>query len=153
MRRVLENVRGVRGAGRGKRALATMAAGAIALSLSLPAYGQVTAQLRAAAGYPAGNFIAPTAPAGGVVEGQHFWGCDGLQSFIRYNPADPANIDPVNTGILIPTITGPNQISLIMTKCAQVAFDGNRTVFVADYENRKGSGGTSVSGRNQEAGV
>src|ERR1041385_6399885 len=129
MQRVLANVTGVGSACRGRQALVAMGAVAIALSLSLPPHGQVTALLRSAAGYPAGNFIGPTAPGGGVVEGQHFWGCDGLQSFIRYNPADPANPDPVNTGVLIPTITGPNQISLIMSKCAQVAFDGNRTVF------------------------
>ncbi len=80
------------------------------------------------------------------MEGQHFWGCDGLQSFIRYSPADPANPDPVNTGILLTTVTGPNQISSMLTKCAQAAFDGNNTVFVADYENRKTSGGIARVG-------
>jgi len=122
------------------------AAYSIAGLMALPMLAQVPAQLRSAAGYPTGNFIGPTAPAGGLVEGQHFWGCDGLQSFIRYTPADPTNPDPVNTGILIPTITGVNQISLIMSRCAQAAFDGNKTAFMADPENRKGSGGIAVLG-------
>ncbi len=33
-----------------------------------------------------------------------------------------------------------------MTKCAQVAFDGNNTVFAADYENRKNTGGLNRVG-------
>lgn len=118
----------------------------VATVVALPIGAQVLGQLRSAAGYPAGNSIGPTTPAGGVVEGSHLWVCDGLQSFIRYNPADATNPDPVNTGILLATISGPNQITSIMSKCAQVAFDGNRTVFVADFEQRKGSGGTAVLG-------
>ena len=108
-------------------------------------HGQVIAQLRSANGYPQGQFIGPTAPGGGVVEGHHFWGCDGLQSFIRYDSADPTNPDPVNTGILV-TSSVPFTLSTIMTRCAQVAFDGNQTVFIADPENRKGAGGLARVG-------
>ena len=128
----------------GTQRVTAIATSLIALTLSLPVQGQVTAQLRAAAGYPLGNFIGPTAPGGGVVEGHHFWGCDGFDSFIRYNPADPNNPDPINTGMLF--IDGTSIVSNIMTKCAQAAYDGNQTVFVADYENRKGSGGTARIG-------
>lgn len=124
----------------------TAAAAILGLFWVPSAQGQIVSQLRAAAGYPFGNNIGPTAPGGGVVEGQHFWGCDGLQGFLRYNPADPANPDPVNSGILMALVGGPNQYTSILSRCAQVAFDGNRTVFVADYENRKGSGGIAVLG-------
>lgn len=116
------------------------------LTLAVPVHAQVMAQLRAAAGYPLGNAIGPTTPSGGVVEGSHFWACDGLQGFIRYNPIDPANPDPINTGMLEALMSGPGQYSTILTKCGQAAFDGNNTVFLADFEPRKGSGGIGLVG-------
>ena len=105
---------------------------------ALPAHGQVVSQLRAARFYPPNMPNAPTTPGGGVVLGNRFWLCDGFESFLPLDPVDPANPDPVNTGLLFPD-QGLDLISFVPS-CGQVASDGNSIVYLADYTQPRGRG-------------
>src|SRR5262249_53008726 len=66
----------------------------------VPAHGQVLATQRAGFGLPANQVAAPNTPGGGVVVGSFFYATDQVNGFRHYLPADPANPDPVNAGIL-----------------------------------------------------
>ena len=70
--------------------------------------------------------------------GSRFWLCDGFESFLPLVPVDPANADPVNTGLLFPS-QAFELISLVPS-CGQVASDGNSTVYLADYTSPRGKG-------------
>jgi len=108
------------------------------------AQGQVLATQRAGYGLPANQNVAPNTPGGGVVVGSNVYIDDGAQGFIHLMPADPANPDPVNSGILMydPRIgsftLGGGGFCGPFCKLGQLAYDGNQTVYVTSYDQQKG---------------
>jgi hypothetical protein len=113
--------------------------------LSAAAYGQVQATLRAETGFPAGQSVAPTVPAGAVVVGSNLWTGDGFDGFRHWIPADPHNPDPINSGILVPDSTlgfslGGGSACFLFCKVGQVAWDGSSNVYFASYDQPKGNG-------------
>jgi hypothetical protein len=113
--------------------------------LSAAAYGQVQATLRAETGFPAGQSVAPTVPAGAVVIGSNLWTGDGFDGFRHWIPADPHNPDPINSGILVPDSTlgfslGGGSACFLFCKVGQVAWDGSSNVYFASYDQLKGNG-------------
>src|SRR5215469_18640676 len=109
------------------------------------AYGQVLATQRAGFNLPAGQTVAPNTPGGGVVVGSNVYIDDGAQGFIHLMPADPANPDPVNSGILqydprIGSFTlGGGGVCMPFCKLGQLAYDGNQTVYVTSYDQQRAS--------------
>jgi hypothetical protein len=108
------------------------------------ARGQVLATQRAGFNLPAGQVAAPNTPGGGVVVGSNVYIDDGAQGFMHLMPADPANPDPVNSGILqydprIGEFTlGGGGTCIPFCKLGQLAYDGNQTVYVTSYDQQKG---------------
>ena len=121
----------------------------ILLSCFVPSYGQVLATQRAGFGLPANQVAAPNTPGGGVVVGSFFYATDQVNGFRHYLPADPTNPDPVNTGILYfdNSINGGMNVGgaglcIPFCKSAQVAYDGNQTVWVTAYDQQRGQPGS-----------
>jgi hypothetical protein len=113
--------------------------------LSAAAYGQVQATLRAETGFPAGQSVAPTVPAGAIVIGSNLWTGDGFDGFRHWIPADPHNPDPINSGILVPDTTlgfslGGGSACFLFCKVGQVTWDGSSNVYFASYDHVKGNG-------------
>lgn len=113
--------------------------------LSTAAYGQVQATLRAAQGFPSGQSVAPTVPAGAVVVGSNIWTGDGFDGFRHWIPANPHNPDPINSGILVPDPTlgfslGGGSACFLFCKVGQVAWDGSSNAYFASYDQPKGNG-------------
>src|SRR5262249_35789769 len=112
------------------------------------ANAQLVATQRAGFGLPPGQTAAPNTPASAVVVGSNVYSTDGAQGFRHYIPADPANPDPVNTGILEFdtasdfTSIGGGGLCPIFCKVGQAAYDGNQTVYVASYDQPKGQPGS-----------
>ena len=108
------------------------------------AHSQVLATQRAGFGLPPGQVAAPNTPGGGVVVGSNVYIDDGAQGFMHLMPADPANPDPVNSGILVydPRIgsftLGGGGVCMPFCKLGQLAYDGNQTVYVTSYDQQKG---------------
>lgn len=118
---------------------------AISFGGSATAHAQVPATLRAATHLPANQTAAPNNPGGGVVIGSNVWATDAVWGLRHYIPADPANPDPVNTGILVfdsasdATSTGGGvALCVSFCKAGQVAYDGNQTIYVAAKDQPKG---------------
>jgi hypothetical protein len=116
------------------------------LSLAV-AKGQVSATQRVGFGLPPGQVAAPNTPGGGVVVGNNFYASDAVNGFRHYKPADPANPDPINGGILSfdgdPSKSlGGTELCFFFCKVGQVAYDGNQTVYVASYDQTKGQPGS-----------
>lgn len=119
----------------------------LSLLSSTAAYGQVQATLRAAFGFPSGQTVSPTVPAGAVVVGSNLWTGDGFDGFRHWIPADPNNPDPINSGILVPDPTlgfslGGGTACFLFCKVGQVAWDGSSNVYLASYDQPKGNGVT-----------
>src|SRR5262249_25345053 len=114
----------------------------------IPAQGQVLATQRAGFNLPAGQVPAPNTPGGGVVVGSFFYATDQVNGFRHYQPADPTNPDPVNTGILRfdnnsdGFSVGGAGLCIPFCKSGQVAYDGNQTVFVTAFDQQKGQPGS-----------
>ena len=114
------------------------------LLASLAVQGQVLATQRAGFGLPAGQTAAPNTPGGGIVVGSNVYIGDGANGFMHLMPADPANPDPVNSGILqydprIGSFTlGGGGLCVPFCKLGQLAYDGNQTVYVTSYDQQKG---------------
>ena len=117
---------------------------AVLLACSASSQGQILATQRAGFGLPAGQVAAPNTPGGGVVVGSNVWEADGAQGFVHLMPADPANADPVNSGILVydgrigSFTLGGGGVCIPFCKLGQVAYDGNQTVYVTSYDQQKG---------------
>jgi len=116
----------------------------ISLLGSAAAQAQIQATERAAFHLPPSQTVAPNTPGGGVVVGSNVYEADGAQGFIHLMPADPANPDPVNSGILVydPRIgsftLGGGGVCMPFCKLGQLAYDGNQTVYVTSYDQQKG---------------
>jgi len=98
---------------------------------------------RAGFGLPPAQTVAPNTPGGGVVVGHNFYSGDGANGFRHWMPADPSNPDPVNSGILVYDGSqgfslGGSQLCIPFCGVGQVAYDGNRTVYLASYDHGKG---------------
>lgn len=110
--------------------------------------GQVQATLRAATGLPPGQVPAPNTPGGGVVVGSFLYVTDAVWGFRHYQPADPNNPDPINSGILVfdnandGRSIGGTELCVIFCHAGQVAYDGNQIVYVASYDHPKGQPGS-----------
>ena len=121
---------------------------ALLLFLAPLAQAQLQASLRAAFGLPPGQVAAPNTPGGGVVVGSNVYATDQVNGFRHYMPVDPANPDPVNTGILVFDNTndgkslGGGGFCFVLCKGGQVAYDGNQTVYIASYDQPKGQPGS-----------
>lgn len=122
---------------------------ALLLACFVPVQGQVLATQRAGFGLPANQVAAPNTPGGGVVVGSFFYATDAVNGFRHYLPADPTNPDPVNSGILAfdnnlndGMSLGGAAVCIPFCKTAQVAYDGNQTVWVTAYDQQKGQPGS-----------
>jgi hypothetical protein len=98
---------------------------------------------RAGFGLPPGQTAAPNTPGGGVVVGQNLYTGDGANGFRHWKPADPSNPDPVNSGILVydgdfDFSLGGTELCVLFCQVGQIAYDGNRTVYLASYDHAKG---------------
>jgi len=103
----------------------------------------LVATLRASFGLPPGQVAAPNTPGGGVVVGANVYTGDGANGFRHWKPADPANPDPVNNGILVfdPDASrslGGTELCVFFCQVGQIAFDGMQTVYVTAYDHPKG---------------
>ena len=118
----------------------------VAVSLGIPAasQAQIVATERAAFGFVPNYSPAPNNPGGGVVIGNNVWATDAVWGLRHYIPADPANPDPVNSGILIfdnandGTSTVSGGLCIPFCEAGQVAYDGNQTIYVALKDQPKG---------------
>jgi hypothetical protein len=112
------------------------------------AHAQVVATQRAGFGLPANQVAAPNTPGGGVVVGSYFYSTDQVAGLRHYMAADPANPDPVNTGILQYDNAGDSMsmggggVCIPFCKTGQVAYDGNQTVWVTAFDQQKGQPGS-----------
>jgi hypothetical protein len=111
------------------------------------AQAQVPATLRVATGLPAGQAPAPNTPGGGVVVGANLYTGDAANGFRHWKPLDPANPDPVNTGVLVfdgdtSMSLGGTELCIFFCKVGQIAYDGNQTVYVTAYDQAKGQPGS-----------
>lgn len=112
------------------------------------AHSQVLAVERAAFGLPPGQVAAPNTPGGGVVVGHFLYVTDAVWGLRHYEPANPANPDPINTGTLIfdsandQMSMGGTSLCFFFCHAGQVAFDGNQTVYITAYDQPKGQPGT-----------
>ena len=127
-------------------AAATIACVSLQLVLSADSQAQATlvqATQVAGFGLPPGQTAAPNTPGGGVVVGSNFYSGDGAQGFRHWKPADPANPDPINNGILVfdPDISkslGGGTACFLFCSVGQIAYDGNQTVYLAVYDKATG---------------
>lgn len=112
------------------------------------ANGQVLATERAANGLPQGQVAAPNTPAGGVIVGRFLYVTDAVWGFRHYQPADPANPDPINSGVLVfdnandGLSMGGTSLCFFFCHAGQVAYDGNQTVYITAYDQAKGQPGS-----------
>src|SRR5215469_2584609 len=122
--------------------------GVFALVITLaPAFGQVSATERSGFHLPFGQVAAPNTPGGAVVVGSNLYTGDAAGGFRHWRPADPANPDPVNSGVLVYDGTigfslGGNGLCLPFCQVGQIAYDGNQTAYLAVYDHLKGNGAT-----------
>lgn len=121
----------------------------VLFSLAGPAaiHGQAPATLRAGFNLPPGQATAPNTPGGAVVVGGNLYTSDGAQGFRHWKPADPANPDPINSGLLVFDGTlgfslGGGGLCLPFCQVGQIAYDGNQTAYLASYDHPKGNGAT-----------
>src|SRR6185437_6539571 len=122
---------------------------AVAVLCSLAsAQAQVFATERAAIGLPLGQVPAPNTPGGGVVVGSFLYVTDAVWGFRHYMPSNPANPDPINTGVLVfdaandSMSMGGTSLCIFFCHAGQVAYDGNQTVYIAAYDHQKGQPGS-----------
>jgi hypothetical protein len=118
-----------------------------ALAGATAVYGQVLATQRAGFGLPAGQVAAPNTPGGAVVVGSNLYTGDGAQGFRHWTPADPANPDPINGGILVydgntSFSLGGGGLCLPFCQVGQIAYDGGQNVYFPSYDHQKGNGAT-----------
>jgi len=107
--------------------------------------GQVLATQRAGFNLPAGQVPAPNTPGGAVVVGSNLYTGDGANGFRHFKPADPANPDPINSGLLVFDTTGGFSLGggglcIFFCQVGQIAYDGNQTVYLTAYDHPKGNG-------------
>jgi hypothetical protein len=107
----------------------------------------LVATQRVGFGLPANQVAAPNTPGGGVVVGQNLYTGDGANGFRHWAPVDPSNPDPVNSGILVfdPSTSfslGGAGVCFFFCQVGQLAYDGNRTVYLTAYDHAKGQPGT-----------
>lgn len=107
----------------------------------------LVATQRVGFGLPAGQVAAPNTPGGGVVVGQNLYTGDAANGFRHWTPVDPSNPDPVNSGILVfdPDFSfslGGTGLCVLFCQVGQVAYDGNRTVYLTAYDHAKGQPGS-----------
>lgn len=83
----------------------------------------------------------PTGPGGAVFVGNRMWIGDAVFGFVRCDPIDPLNNDPLNTGVIAPN---PLTQAPGVVKAGQIALDTFRTnaaqvtAYVADYSGKTG---------------
>lgn len=123
-----------------------MMCAAAAVLMSVPGTAQVTADLVAAPGIPAGNNFAPHTPAGMVIIGTNLWAGDEAQGFRHYIPVDPTNLDPINTGqFMFDTNSewsiGGGTACLPWCSVGQAAQDGSSRAYLAVWDHAKGQPG------------
>jgi hypothetical protein len=111
------------------------------------AKAQVLATQRVGFNLPPGQVAAPNTPGGGVVVGNNLYTGDGANGFRHWKPVDPANPDPINSGVLVfdsdpSTSLGGTALCFFFCKVGQVAFDGNQSVYIASYDQTKGQPGS-----------
>ena len=110
--------------------------------VTVPGIGQVTADLVAGSGIPAGNLFAPHTPAGTVIIGENLWVGDEAQGLRHYIAADPNNTDPINTGQIMfdtnPSWSMGGGSCVIWCSVGQAAQDGSARAYVAVYDHAKG---------------
>ena len=80
--------------------------------------------------------------------GRNIYSGDAANGFRHWKPADPANPDPINSGILVfdsnPSFSlGGTGLCLPFCQVGQIAFDGNQTVYFPAYDHAKGNGVTT----------
>ena len=112
-----------------------------------PIAAQDLAAQRVGFGLPPGQVAAPHTPGGGVVVGNNLYTGDAVNGFRHWKPADPANPDPVNGGILVFDVDsakslGGTELCIFFCKVGQIAFDGNQTIYLASYDQTKGQPGS-----------
>ncbi len=108
---------------------------------------QIISTQRAGQGLPPNQVLAPSAPGGMVLLGSDIYFADGAQGLRHFLPSDPANPDPVNTGILVldtdqdHSAGGNTTLSaqlggacFLFCSVGQVALDGNTNVYVPAYD-------------------
>ena len=110
-------------------------------------YGQVLATQRAGFNLPAGQTPAPNTPGGAVVVGSNLYTGDGAQGLRHWKAADPANPDPVDTGLLVFDGTigfslGGGGLCLPFCQVGQIASDGGNNAYFGAYDHQKGNGAT-----------
>jgi hypothetical protein len=108
---------------------------------------QVLATQRAGFGLPPGQTAAPNNPGGGVVVGNNLYTGDAANGFRHWKPADPANPDPIDNGILVydgdaSKSLGGSELCFFFCKVGEIAYDGNQTVYVTAYDQAKGQPGS-----------
>jgi hypothetical protein len=112
---------------------------------AVPASAQVTADLVAAPGIPAGNNFAPHTPSGVVIIGSNLWVGDEAQGLRHYIPVDPNNADPINTGQLMFDINTEWSLGggscFLWCSVGQAAQDGSSRMYLAVYDHPKGQPG------------
>lgn len=133
-----------------KRALPWLVAGLL-LACFVPGQAQpIVATERAASHIPtASQEAGPNTPGGGVVIGSNIWATDAVWGLRHYIPADPANPDPVDSGILVfdsasdgTSTGGGTALCVIFCSGGQVAYDGNQTIYVTAKDHPKGQPGS-----------
>ena len=104
----------------------------------------LVATQRAGFGLPAGQTVAPNTPGGSVVVGNNFYYGDAVQGFRHLMAADPANPDPINSGILVVDplddglSLGGTELCVLFCSVGQIAFDGQQTVYLTSWDHAKG---------------
>jgi hypothetical protein len=109
------------------------------------ARAQVQATQVAGQGLPPGQVFAPSGPGGALLFGADLYIGDAVQGLRHMRPADPANPDPINTGILVfdtdqSHSLGGGGLCIPFCKVGQIAYDGNQHVYLASYDHQKGGG-------------
>jgi hypothetical protein len=127
--------------------LLILAAATLLAGWGTQAWSQVHATQRAGFNLPHGETAAPNTPGGGAVVGNRIYVSDAVNGVRHYVPVNPANPDPINTGILVydavtdGTSLGGSELCFFFCKVGQVAFDGHQTIYVASYDQTKGQPG------------
>ncbi len=98
-------------------------------------------------GFLRAKCLLPNTPGGGVVVGNNLYTGDAANGFRHWKPADPANPDPINTGILdfdadTSKSLGGTELCIFFCKVGQVVYDGNQTVYLTAYDQAKGQPGS-----------
>jgi len=80
--------------------------------------------------------------------GSFLYVTDAVWGFRHYMPSNPANPDPINTGVLVfdaandSMSMGGTSLCIFFCHAGQVAYDGNQTVYIAAYDHQKGQPGS-----------